>query len=648
MSDLLTQLGLTGATEGGNVPFGDKAVDLPEEQLLVFMARLRTALGSAKSRKTNLNTQAENYRRLIDVEPKQQVPYEDAPNITLPIIRSKRDGVIAHLADAVDVDPLFSARPLTAEASTISAAYEALMGRENSMAGTREVLLRAVGEAVDVGTGILGWSLARNESRELVIQERLVPFEMFFVYPRGVPDLTNAATFEAIRLPAFELERMMDEGLVDREVASDLLNLNPDDDNPDTNKRPSSGIGQQLHHEKRDSTSDDVGDVEHQPIELWEAYIRRKGVLFQVLFSESHPRPLIARKAWTQDIINAPPYEVFRIMVDSNQLWGFPMARLLHAMQSMADFSANTRIAYNQFALAPVIAGNPLNPFVRALQESGGVKPGAILESIMPIGDALQVVQFPKPDLTLEEMNLSQRYADLATFTDFQIQGAPFAAGRRTATEVRTSFNVGTLKIRHMLRVLRDDLARFAKKKWAMIDAFKVRPAGVVRVHRETEQFVIASQELNSRDVQDFLQEFILSRGALDPTELQSSLPEIAQIMKTLEATGGIIPSTSRSDIEWVANGSDVIPDKMAELQKMTQFGQFLPLLAQAQQDHRVWYFLKTVLQLMGRRDWKDFILDDPLTKNDAAVAMMQQQGQGQSPEGGNQIGADMGMGVPQ
>ncbi len=89
----------------------------------------------------------------------------------------------------------------------------------------------------------------------------------------------------------------------------------------------------------------------------------------------------------------------------------------------------------------------------------------------------------------------------------------------------------------------------------------------------------------------------------------------------------GAIPGMKRDDLRWKPNGADIIPDKHAELQKLDGFAPYMNWLSMADQDSRIWAFLKTRLQLMGRADWRKFIGDDPKLKMEQQqyMQMMQQ-----------------------
>jgi hypothetical protein len=594
-----------------------------------LVSRARNNLDMAMGRKRSLDSEVLEYRRAIDVEPKNALPYDNAPDITMPLTRSKRDGVIAHLLDALDVEPFFSAKALTASAGQIAPTWEALMEREMIAVGAREKYLGGVSESVDTGTGHIGWSLAVGGDGEVFVQESLIRFEDFAVYPVRVDDNTNVSTFHRRTEPWFVLDEMANEGLLDREAVDKL-------------KGGSSSEGE-THAETRDQTTDGGAFDDEQEVHTYfECYIRFRGELWQVILTRRHNDPLAARRNPFREAFDAPPYEPLRIMRNPGYYYGYPFPRLLDALQKMMDTAQLSRMAYNQFALAPVIMADRMNPFIAELQK-GGLHPGQIIPTIgNPNVNGIQPVVFPKPDLTLEELSLAQRFADLASFTDFQLQGSPFAASRRTATEVRTSFNIGTLKLRAFLRTIREDLARAARKRWALIEYFKVRPNGVEMIHRDSEAFIISSDGIAPDEVQLAVQEFVATETGGDPEASQQLMAEVGSMKSDVNILDVGIPSMKRSDIRWVANGSDVIPDKVAEMQKLDGFAQFVPLLPAAQQDSRIWYFLKTRLQLMGRHDWKLLVGDDPQLRNDGAFQNPEVQSL-MGGEGGNTQGVEGG-----
>ena len=577
--------------------------DIQGEELDKLVDRCRYDLVRAKGRKSKLNARARLWRKMIDLDPKTQTPWRDGPDMTMPLIRMKYDGVIAHLTDSLDVQPFFSARPKTEEAVEVSVVWEALMERELDLSDGREQYMMSLQESGAVGTGVIGWSIALNARGEVVIQEGVTKFENIYAYPVAVDDFTNCSVFRRYKEPWFILNSMADAGLLDAEAVRDL-------------QGGGGGADVLTHEEERDATRDSEFSDEQETHELWEAYVRWDGKLWRVIYSERLNRALSAKVNPFREAFNAPPFEPIRIMRKPNYVWGHSIPQLLEAVQKMADYAQNSRMAYNQLAITPVLMGDRMNPFIQKL-DTDGVSPGMVIRTMGPPQmNGVQVMQFPKPDATLEDMELSQRLADMATFTDFQIQGAPFAAGRRTATEVRTGFNVGTLKLRKMLRDVRLDLRRAAKKRWALIELFKVRPRGVMPIYRDGKQYLISSDGIDRDDLNRLFAEFMQS-GQVTPEQLMQEYqvmnpePEVT-MGQVYDLVNGGVPGMKRDDLEWVANGSDIIPDKAAELQKMDGFAQYMGWLEFASMDERVWYFLKIRLELMGRHDWRKLIGDNP------------------------------------
>lgn len=582
-----------------------------EQERKRFMLRVRSDLALAMGRKAALNERAVLWRKTLALEPKSP-PYQDAPDLTMPLTRTKRDGVVAHLTDALDVEPFFSAEGYTAEAMAVLPVYESLMERELNAGDGRMQYLMALREAVDVGTGVIGWSLAYNAAGEAVIQEQLTRFENFFAYPVAVDDLTNCSTFRRYKEPWFLLKRMADQGLLNPEMVERL-------------RIAGDGGPALVREEERDGTQDGDFSEEQQLHLLYECYCRWNGELWHVRYSDRVPEALSIKRSPFRDAFDAPPYQLIRTMRAPSYLWGTSLPQLLEAIQKIFDFAENSRIAYNQFAIAPVVQVDRMSGIGRSL-ENGGLVPGKVIYTPGPPDMAgVQPVVMPKPDLTLEEMELAQRFADMATFNDFQVAGDPFASGRRTATEVRTSFNIGTLKLRSMLRDVREDLSRAAKMRWALIELFRVRPHGVMPVYREGEQFLISSDGVTRQELEAAFFEFAQQEGIPESDLMQLMMP--GAFMNEYQLVEGAIPGMKRDDIRWRPNGGDIIPDKLAELQKMDGFAPYMNWLGAAQQDDRVWEFLKTRLLLMGRYDWKKYIGEAPKVRLAAQqyMALMQQ-----------------------
>jgi len=594
VADYLPEQG-GGMREPHELGYGDR---------MVLLNRVRADLAQAKSKKVTLNERARHYRRVLDLEPKSPA-YQGAPTITLPLVRSKFDGVVAHLTDALDVEPFFSAKGETAEAMRVSPTWEALMEAELVKAESRSLYLGSTQEAAAVGTGIIGWDVGQEfESGEILIQETAPKFENVYAYPVAVDDFTNTTLFVHRRHPWFVLNRMAREGLLDRTQVNIIK------------KKGSNVDGTTVTTwEQRDQSSDTGNFSDEQRVHsVWECYVRWQGELFRVMFHEGLSDFLSDVKNPYRKSFDAPGYEPIRIIKRPGYLWGMSIPQLLDAIQAIMDNAENSRLSYNVFAMNPVVMADRLNPFLAELQK-GGLLPNQVIPTMGPPDmNGIKILEFPKPDVTIEEMELAQRFADLATFTDFQMQGAPFAAGRRTATEVTTGFNIGTLKLRKMLRDARHDLARAAKKRWALTDTAKVAPAGVLRVHRDSKQYLLSSNGVSKDQLDQLWQRFTAATGG-SPTP-QARLQEVQNQLALGKALPGLvdggIPAVRRDDIRWIPNGSDIIPDKVAELKKLDGFAPYMNWLPYAKQDRRIWYFLKTRLVLMGRADWQEFVGEDP------------------------------------
>lgn len=591
--------------------------DVSGQTLKQITARARYDLYRAKARKTSLNARAKYHRKILDLESKSPA-YEGAPDITLPLMRSKRDGVVAHLTDALDVEPFFSAEGLTEEAAEVAPIWEALMERELNASDGKERYLMALREAVDVGTATIGWSIALGPDGEPLIQETLTRFENFYAYPVAVDDFTNCSTFRRYKEPWFILKEMADSGMLSAECVEDL--------------HQGGGSGEEITWEEaRDGDRDGEFSPDQELHELWECYVRWEGELWRVVFSERLNKALSVKRNPFREAFDAPPFEPLRVIRKPGYVWGHSVPMLLEAIQKIMDNAEISRMAYNQFAISPIIMADRMNPFTRQLAE-GGVAPGMVIQTIgSPDVNGVRVLEMPKPDITIEDQELAQRFADMATFTDFQVEGAPFASSRRTATEVRTSFNVGTLKLRRMLMDLRADLTRAAKKRWALIELFKVRPKGVLPLYREGKQYLLSDEGVSEEEMGQLLVAWLQAEGPVDPMMLEQERQSLAS---DYQLVSGGIPSVKRDDVRWVPNGTDIIPDKVAELQKLDGFAPFLSMLELAQQDERIWYFLKTRLQLMGRHDWRKFVGENPRVRMEnqqymeAMQMAMQQSGQ--------------------
>lgn len=623
-----------------NAEFTDVSSESPVQldtlEVRRLMSRLRLDLGHAKDKKRRVDDRAYRDRQAYDLDEKIQ-EYEGQPNLTMPKTRAKVDAVTGHLLQSINQEPFFAATSHTPEAVEVSPIYEAALERELGLANSKQQLLASPLEAGTVGTAIVGFELAQRPSGEYAVQLKLTRLENFYCYPVAVDDFSKSNTFRRFKQPFWEIRRMADEGLYDP-LAVDGL-------------RGSIG-GENLTKEEADDNSG--GDTlfdENRMVELYECFYRYTpsaesayslnreegggSVLWQVIFSEMHSEmPLVVRENPYQMAFDAPPYAPLRLAKKSGYVWGTSIPTLLRSSQTIMDESTNNILAYGQLARTPVVEADRNSSLFKTYGENGyKMRPGDLIPRNGPQQAGVSVVQFPPATNAERELAMASESADEVTFNDHMLQGDNYAAGRRTKYEVQSAYGSSATKLKNYLLTFAADMKLVAKMAWAMLDAFKVEPAGIYSVYKDGSTALLSPDGIDAAELQMELQA-MLPELMQDPTTrveasenvlLDAQNGSIVQ-MGNLKLVKGGIPSTRRDDIEFNLTGTSISADRMVKAQAVQTFAPFFSMLPYAEQDTRVWHILKTMLEGLDIQDYKKWIGEDPMTPNAQAFAMAMAQ----------------------
>lgn len=551
--------------------------------------------------KNNLDRRIERYREYYSMD-RDPPAYEGAPNHRTPYLRSKVTGASAHMRSALDQDPMFVARPYTKDGAENKAPMETMMERELDRSLSRRQIWRAINEACLTGTGILQLSVTRP-TNEFIIQAKAVRLEDFYVTPPGSEDISRVSTFLRFFEPWHIIRQRVESGEYDPDVAEQLK--------PRVGNKPTN------YSEDRDGTSTFLDQSENTVYELWECYYRWGNEelgyeLWRVIFSKDGQLVLSASPNPYAECFDAPPYVPIRVMPQQGYFFGDSYSQVLEGIQHVMDWSYNSLIAYDQFAMTPPTFVDADSELYVTLKDTG-----ILPNSIIPVrGDPRATVyqaQMAPAREPYQLMMALRSMGDDASFSDLQLNGMPTNTVR-SATEINAITSSAQKKLSEDLSNLAEDLSTFARMYWAMVYQFKILPKGVMPVFEGSDQYLIAAQELDEDELIGHMGRYMESIGQAPPGT--SMMPGAAEQLKGLMQQQGIslfVASAKRDDIEWMPNGSKIAADRMMHANKMERLlGSLLPALSFARQDRAAWHIMKEYLISLDLHNWENFLPPQP------------------------------------
>lgn len=576
-----------------------------DEQRLLYYCD--NALTQAESVMWEAKQNAEKDRafyRLIERTP----AYEDGPAITTPLTKEKVDGLLAHVVEAIDLDPLFSVRGKTQKDIRSAAVCQQYLDREIAFSDNRRaVVIGCTKEAAKVGTAFPWISFTAAADGELFQQIELTRLENMYIYPiDGVNTLQHCFVGRRHVLPYHVMETMARNKLLDLERV-EMLGEAFSAPRAVASEEENSFL---ISYEK-----------ELNPIEYYEMYIRfaptGEGTqLFNVVYSKSNRLILRAVLNPFHLAFDAPPVQNLRFMSEEGLVLGMSLPKVLRGLQEMKDDAANARIAYNRIAASPPFLYNSNNrKLAQALRE--GLIPGLGIPNDGPANRAdVVAVQFPHPNLTVEDMSIADQWADEATFNDEAASGST-GSSRQTAYEYGAKLQIGTQKLRLALRDFATDASRLGEMIRANQVAYKIRPRGIVDVSSSDEMGRMLSYQAIPKEQLFAEIGMAVQMLALEGQMSDFDILQFAREMQNYISEDGI-PGAANPNLAVELTGKKVISDRMTEAQMYESFSMYLNLLPFASQDHRVWYFLKRIAETKGIYDYKELLGDDPAVLMDA------------------------------
>lgn len=619
--DFDSSAGFPGETPAPDfADFGAAPVASPiDERLLVnegvalqaLAQDLRRDLDSAIASKNQLNARIERYRAYYALD-RDPPAYEGAPNHRTPYIRSKVMGASAHMRGALDQDPFFVARPYTKEGAQSKGPLETMFERELDRSQTRRQLWRGIDEAALTGTGVMQLSVTKPHD-EFIIQGRLVRNEDFFVTPVGSEDVARVSTFLRYWEPYHVMRARVAGGEYD-EAAIESIRTQ-------ITSKPTN------YDEKRDGTGVQDGTPgENTVYELYECYYRwadpDNGIepgLWRIIYAydvgstatvggQSTAGIIAAIPSPYAEAFDAPPYVPLRVRPRPGYFFGEGYAQVLEGIQHVMDWSYNSLIAYDQFAMTPITFVDHDSELFAILKDTG-LEPGAIVPTRGAPRESVYSLTPPPPREPYQLLVALRSLGEDATFSDLQLNGMPTTTVR-SATEISAIQSASTKMLAADLGNLADDLSTFARMYWALVYHFKIRPKGVMPVFQGSDQYLIASREIDEEELTGHLTAYMASIGQAPPDPMGQAMMR-AQLQQ--QGINFFVASARRDDIEWLPNGAKLVADRLMHANKMERLiGGLLPALSIARQDRAAWHIMKEYLIALDLHNWEDFLPPEP------------------------------------
>jgi len=551
--------------------------------------------------KLQLDRRVERYRQYHAMD-RDPPAYEGAPNHRVPYIRAKVAGASAHMRSALDQDPFFVVRPYTKDAADNKGPLETMMEREIDRSLTRRQLWRAISEACLTGTGVLQLSVTRP-GNEYIVQARAVRLEDFFVIPPGSEDISRVSTFLRFWEPWHVVRARVDSGEYDEELAEELK--------PRIGQKPTN------YQEEKDGTTTFVDQSENTMYELWECYYRWGNEeigyeLWRVIFSKDGQLILGAVPSPYAAAFDAPPYVPVRAMPHQGYFYGDAYPQLLEGVQHVMDWAYNSLIAYDQFAMQPPTFVDADSELYATLKDTG-ILPNAIIPTRGDPRASVYQAQLAPAREQYQLLSALRSLGDDATFSDLQLNGMPTSTVR-SATEISAITSAAQKKLSEDLSNVSEDLSTFARMYWALIYHFKILPKGVIPVFKGSDQYLIASRELDEDELLSQMAQYMESVGMAPPGS--SAQPGTAAGVKQALEQQGVtlfVASAKRDDVEWMPNGSKMAADRLMHANKMERLlSGLLPALAMAREDRAAWHIMKEYLVALDLHNWENFLPPQP------------------------------------
>jgi hypothetical protein len=606
-------------TAFGLVSTQSQPIELTGKDLQRFKYRADQMISNSRMKMRTIHEEAKKDREWALAIPKTP-KYEGGPDITMPIIAGKDQGLAAHMRDAIEQRPLASITPagigLSDESATnIAPLCEAYLEREINRTNSREIVASAMPkEVAEVGTSLVELSLTEIGGETYIQLGNIIRIENFYCDRINVDTLAETSCWYEYKERHYELEDAAELGIYDRDAidvmasASSNAKLSQEEENLNFNEGDTFAEENSLRDLIR-------GFMRFRPDGEKETY------LYEFVRGSDNMEYLSIRRTKFTMAFNAPPIGIARIGKRAGTLFGRGLGRRLEAQQKMADKYINNHLAATDFMGSPPYLYRANSAIGNAIERTSkrGLLPGQAIPTIgMPNVRDIEPLQLfnSGSGFNLQNVDIATRFSDVSTFAEAAI-GSDSGSSRKTLGQFQIEVQNGTLRLRSDLSDFAYDMAIILKMYWASVVAFKIIPSGVVEI--EDGGKLIAVDDIDADELSVAIARILnplTSTGRLDMETASKFQAEYNSML-----TNGMIPGVRRPDMSISLSGTRVIADKVSELQ--LQF-QLLPTAVQlfegARQDSVINYWLRSLVIAAGFKDVDKRVPADPNATVDPAT----------------------------
>lgn len=588
-------------------------IELTGKDLQRFKYRADQMISNSRIKMSVIHEEAKRDREWALAIPRTP-KYEGGPDVTMPIVAGKVQGLSSHMRDAIEQRPLASFTSegigVSAEKATVIAPLcESYLEREINRTNSREIIASAMPkEVAEVGTSLVELSITEIGGEVYIQLGNIIRIENFYSDRINVDTLAETSCWYEFKERHYELENAAELGIYDREAV-------------DTIASSSSSAKLSQEEVRLEFTEGDTFAGENSLRDLIRGFMRfrpdgsKETYLYEFVRGSDNTEYLSIRRTKFTMAFDAPPIGIARIGKRAGTLFGRGLGRRLEAQQKMADKYINNHLAATDFMGSPPYLYRANSAIGNAIERTNkkGLLPGQAIPNIgSPNVRDIEILQMfnPGSGFNLQNVDIATRFSDVSTFAEAAV-GSDSGSSRKTLGQFQIEVHNGTLRLRSDLSDFAYDMAIILKMYWASIVAFKIIPSGVVEIEEGGK--LISATDIEADELSVSIARILnplTSTGRLDMETASAFQAEYQSLL-----TSGMIPGVRRPDLSISLSGTRVIADKVSELQ--LQF-QLLPTAIQlfegARQDSVINYWLRSLVIAAGFKDVDKRVPKDPNT----------------------------------
>lgn len=580
-------------------PEQQAAIELTGEELTKFKRDFFDELRSTVAGKGLKDEFIKQIREIYEMRPGPK-PYPNAPNFTMPELRAKVNGYVAAVRGELNKEMMFVAKPYTSEAARSRPVWESAMEREIVLSGGRRQINLAVLEQGITGTGVIGLSLAKK-GKHLIIQEKAVRLDDFYMTPLGLDNLEHASTFVRFIKPFHLLLQDVKEGYYDEDSFKSAAWTNI--------------LTTQTNEQLRGLVTQGWTNLsDNTPVELFESYYRYNGTCYYVearLETETILR--LVKSPYREAIGDRPPYVGLRGILQPGIFYGESFASILMGVQGAMDWAMNSMLAYYQSNLTPAEIIDETAEVSRRESKSSSVYPGAKIKVRGDPNTVMRFVQAPVPTNAEQLIAIMRQIGNEATINDYPLGGGMMNTAR-SATEHNILAQTAQSRMSESIDNISEDLTELANLKWAMFSQFKVKGEGIYEIYGEdSSQYLLAPEEIGEEEIFNDFMQFGEMEGKLPPGFAMafSQDPMMQSQLKPLMPQF-FIAGTNRTDLVWEPQGKSTSLTMARRAQTFEALMSKGAYIEAAYQLSSYWKMMKGYMEALGIQNWKDYLPQEP------------------------------------